>query len=362
MGIKSSFNTFLREKCPEIFGEIHISEYAYSKIAIDISLYLNKYKATGGDEYWKKYFIKLISSLRRNQIHCVFIFDGKSPPEKEAERLKRKQERAKLEKNVFELESSLEEYYKTGIINESLVKLYNSRKSKPSLLSNNFDINWVEEKIKQKRSQLYQIYPEDYESIKELFNILDIPYYTAPLEAEKMCAKLNIDGLVDAVLSEDTDVMAYSTPHFLSKIDTNNDTCIRIKKECLLKSLDFNEEEFLDFCIMCGTDYNNNIPKIGSKTSFKHITKFRNIENFNEKTNTDVTILNHNRVRELFIEFEDYHISNIPYCGHPDFDKLKEYAEKNHICDDAEGKFSEEKFEKLKKDFKLNILVFEDEE
>lgn len=101
MGIKSSFNSFLREKCPEIFEEIHISEYAYSKIAIDISLYINKYKATGGDGHWKKYFIKLITSLRRNQIHCVFIFDGKSPPEKEAERLKRKQERAKLEKNVF---------------------------------------------------------------------------------------------------------------------------------------------------------------------------------------------------------------------------------------------------------------------
>ena len=173
MGIKSSFNTFLKSICPEIFEEIHISEYAYKKIAIDISLYLNKYKAIAGDN-WRASFMNLIACLRRNQIHCVFIFDGKSPIEKEAERQKRRNEREKLELKVFNLECALEDYYKDGSVDKCLQELYT--KGKPTRLlqtskQDYIDMKWVEEKIKKKRSQLYQILPEDFENVKELFNI-----------------------------------------------------------------------------------------------------------------------------------------------------------------------------------------------
>ena len=51
------------------------------KIAIDISLYMCKYKAIYGDN-WLYAFLKLISSLRKNEIHCVFIYDNGAPPEK----------------------------------------------------------------------------------------------------------------------------------------------------------------------------------------------------------------------------------------------------------------------------------------
>ena len=40
MGIKN-LNKFLRDKSNTLFVPIHLSEYAYKKVAIDISLYLN---------------------------------------------------------------------------------------------------------------------------------------------------------------------------------------------------------------------------------------------------------------------------------------------------------------------------------
>ena len=351
MGIKSSFNNFLRQICPDIYEEIHISEFSYKKIAIDISLYLNKYKAISGDN-WKSMFLNLIASLRRNQIHCVFIFDGESPPEKEEEKKKRKNEKLKIEQNLFNLEQSLENYYKTGTVDQLLLDLQNKKKTR--LLSNKtetFDLKFVEETIKKKKSQSYQILPEDYDDIKKLFDILQVPYYTAPMEAEKMCAKLNLDNLVDAVLSEDTDLLAYSCPVFLSKIDTNNDTCIRINHTLLLESIGLTNDEFLDLCIMCGTDYNDNIPKIGSKTAYKHIKNYRSIENFSEKTSTDISILKQDRVRELFTDFEDYGIENIPFCGHPNFDELEYFIKTHKIYTNLE---------KIKNDFTLKIIVFEE--
>ena len=41
MGIKN-LHSFLRSKCPEIYETVHLSEFSYRKIAIDISLYMFK--------------------------------------------------------------------------------------------------------------------------------------------------------------------------------------------------------------------------------------------------------------------------------------------------------------------------------
>ena len=103
MGIKS-INKFLKKICPEIFETIHISEYAYKKVAIDISLYLCKYKAIAGDD-WLKCFINLIACLRKNEVHTVFIFDGPAPPEKQLEQEKRRFHKDQLRIKVKELEN-----------------------------------------------------------------------------------------------------------------------------------------------------------------------------------------------------------------------------------------------------------------
>ena len=330
MGIKSNFNKFLKETCPEVFEEIHLSEYAYKRIAVDISLYLHKFKAVSGDN-WLNSFINLITCFRRNKIHCVFIFDGKSPKEKQKEQSRRREEKAKMENQLIELEEAYKKYEETGVINKCLIDLFNRKKS-PSpkrFLSENhkekINMEWVKSKIKQKRNQLYNICPCDFKNAKHLFDILNVPYYDAPWEAEKTCSKLCLDGKVESVLSEDTDVMAYCSPVFLTRIDTYRDTCVRIKHSDLLESLNLSKEQFVDLCIMCGTDYNKNIYRVGSKSAYKYITKYKTIEDISLNTNLDVSVLNYKRVRELLTDFEKYYISDIPYCGYPDFDKLKTF-------------------------------------
>ena len=123
MGIKSSFNNFLRETCPNIFEPVHISEYSFMKVAIDISLYMHKFKAVCGDR-WLSAFINLIASLRRNEIHCVFIFDGPAPPEKSGEQAKRRDNREKLDLQLYDLEEAVEEYNKSGVVKKCLVDIY----------------------------------------------------------------------------------------------------------------------------------------------------------------------------------------------------------------------------------------------
>jgi flap endonuclease-1 len=354
MGIKN-LNRFIRDICPYVFEEIEISEYRFQRVAIDISLYMNKYKAVAG-ENWLTAFVNLIACLRRNEIHCVFIFDGKPPDEKQDERARRRETRQKMEETLYNLEDALDDYHKTGEVAECLAELYNRRRSPTHkrLLKNDkvtINMEWIENKIRQKRSQLYSIESDDYEKVKELFRVLDVPYYTAPYEAEKMCSKLCIEEKVCAVLSEDTDVLAYGTPIFLSKIDTSKDTCVRVNHEALLSALSITKEQFLDLCIMCGTDYNTNIPKVGSKTAYKKILEHGNIENIGKVGRVDISILKHEVVRKLFIEFGEKTTEEIPYCGRPNFEKLESFMRVNNI------RLS---IERLKRDFTENIVVFED--
>ena len=120
----------MRKNCPEVYEEIHISEYAYKKVAIDTSLFLCKYKAIYGEK-WLVAFINLVSILRKNEIHCVFIYDNGSPPEKEDEKAERVKQREKNKERVYNLELSLEKYFNTGEIEDILLNLYSTIKEKP---------------------------------------------------------------------------------------------------------------------------------------------------------------------------------------------------------------------------------------
>jgi 5'-3' exonuclease len=358
MGI-NNLNTLLRKHCPHVYEEIHLSQYAYKKVAIDISLFLCKYKAICGDN-WVTAFFNLVSSLRRNEIHCVFIYDTGSPPEKDEEKAERAKQREKNEHRVYELEIALEYYYNTGEINDILLEFSNKIKTKDlkRLLSvtslkneESVDIDMIKTKIEKMRSQILNISKEDFDLTRELFTILNIPFYDAPLEAETTCSDLCKRGIVDAVLSEDTDVLAYGAPVFLTKIDTNLDTCVRIVYSEILENLEMTEYEFLDLCIMCGCDYNKNIPKIGAETSFKYIKQYKTIDEFSLKTNTDVSILNHIRTRELFLDYEKINLTSVPFCGTPDFEKLEEFISKYKLAINIET---------LKKNFTHVIIVMEE--
>lgn len=356
MGIHN-LNKFLRNNCPNIYEEIHISEYSFKKVAIDISLYLCKFKTICGDR-WLSAFINLITCLRKNEVHCVFIYDSGAPPEKEAERKERAEHRAKLEEKVYKLEYALEKFHLTNEVDQLLIDTYKKKKSgakaPPRLMrktNDDIDIEFLQDVVEKMRGQILDIRPEDFQKTKELFDILKVPYFNAPLEAETMCADLCKRGLVDAALSEDTDVLAYASPIFLSKINTSNSTCTRINYTEMLRNLEISSDTFLDLCIMCGTDYNKNIFRVGPEKAYKYLQTHENIENIAANTSLDVEVLHHVRGRELFRNYEQADIK-IPYCGEPDFEKLAVFIAKNNIRCSIEG---------LKKAFvHQTLIVFEE--
>jgi hypothetical protein len=70
-----NLSKFIRDKFPEAIEIIAVSEYAYKIVAVDTSLYMCKFKAVCGEERWLAEFIRLVATLRANEIHCVFVID-----------------------------------------------------------------------------------------------------------------------------------------------------------------------------------------------------------------------------------------------------------------------------------------------
>jgi len=328
MGIKN-LNKFIKTKFPSAIIDIDLENLRFKKIAVDTSLYLYKYKALNGGE-WIISFIDLICCLKELNIHPTFVFDGKPPAEKCLEKDKRSSARDKLENTIIELEIDYNEYINTGILSENLKKFYKEHSKNTRLLGKDkINDNLLEKLVNSKKNQLINVTKDDIILLKKVLNLMGINYITAVSEAEKTCAKLCIDNKVDAVLSEDTDLIPYGTPYILNKINIYNKTVKAIDFKVLLETINFTHEQMIDFCIMCGTDYNNNIPKIGNAGAFKLIEKHKNIDNIPDLEN--IELLKHNTVRNLFNNFDECDSPNIEYSKKPDFENLTNLFSLNNI-------------------------------
>lgn len=345
MGIKN-LNKLLYKYCPEAFTEKHISEFAFKTIAIDTSLYVCKFKSIHGDD-WLQHIFYLVAKLRENDIHVVFIFDGKAPEDKNDEREDRIKKRKILEDKVMNLQMSINNYHETNEIDKNLNKFTHK-----NILNNKimFNISDAEQYLSKVKKQIITKSPNDFKLIKELLDVLNVPWYMAPMEAECAATDLCKRGLVEAVLSEDTDCLTYGCPILITKFKSYTGIYTEVNYNTILEKLEITSEQFIDLCIMCGCDYNKNIPRVGVMKSFDLIKKYNDIDEISKNTKLDTSILKYKRCRELFTNYIKMDIKEVPYCGMPEKDIILDYLRNNNI------KASESLIEKS---FIHNVIVFE---
>ena len=277
-------------------------------------------------------------TLRNNDISCIYIYDKKAPKEKHEKQQERKHKKLKAEKKIEEIKEALALYEEHGVVRDILTNIMFKRTNKSLRKILHSDQNYVvkqiiEDEIRAQENQSINITWDEIDASKELLSILGVCFMDSHDEAETMCSHLCVAGQVDAVLSNDTDVLAYGTPKFLTNLDIFQKTCIEIDYEMMLESISMDKAMFTDFCIMCGTDYNSNIYRIGHTKAYRFITTLGSIEELKRnKPDLDISVLNHERVREIFkVPDNVTQVNLIP--REVDKDKLKEFSIKNHFRD-----------------------------
>nr|QBK87422.1 MAG: flap endonuclease [Marseillevirus LCMAC201] len=304
MGIKDLCQ-FLRKTAPDLVVEVPLSSLSGQRLAVDASVYLYKFICIDNQfkGQWVDMFINFIVWLRKNNIRPVFVFDGKPPPQKERTQKERRANRHRIEQKVLELEELLETLSECNI-NESISadlkkRIDDAVNQDTQYWSRKEVMREINTRFKKENSKAIHIGPAENKKIQDLLTFIGLPWFKASGEAERTCAWLCKWGYVKGVVTTDSDVLAYGVPIFVQDVRVNQDTCKIIRHQDILEVLDLTEDQFRDFCIMCGTDYNERMPGIGPVSAYKLMCKHNDLDGM-AMTTIDTSILHYDEGRVLF--------------------------------------------------------------
>ncbi|MEW6528302.1 MAG: flap endonuclease-1 [Candidatus Micrarchaeota archaeon] len=131
--------------------------------------------------------------------------------------------------------------------------------------------------------------PEMIDEAKQLLSILGIPYINAPSEGEAQSAYMVKKNIAYASASQDYDSLLFGAPRFIRNLSVTGkrkvprqDRYILVEPEEIifnevLSSLQITHEQLILMGIMCGTDFNPGIKKIGPKTALKIVKEHKNL-------------------------------------------------------------------------------------
>lgn len=135
----------------------------------------------------------------------------------------------------------------------------------------------------QLRNMTYRVTQEDIDSTKQMLDLMGIPWIQAPEEADEVCVWLTHqreDGVrwVKGVVSNDLDMLPLGCKYlfknmsaFLNKRAAQESTIQVISLPRTLRGLRMTYHQFIDACVMLGTDYSKNIPGVGPVKTFQMI-------------------------------------------------------------------------------------------
>ena len=349
MGIKDLYKV-LASECPDVLKTVKLDDFVGFRVAVDISIFLYKDVRTTGNEKWLNLFIQFLCMLKKRSIKAVCIFDGsEAPKEKRPEQLKRRNTVQKASDKMEEI-ISLVKIFKDDYLptKRDTSKYKDVVRGFLHLKPHQDDINYKDPalvidlltiKIGKYKKQIMPITSVYADIAKEVIECLGLAWYQATGEAEALCSYMAINGQVDAVLTEDTDVLAYGTPCLMSKVDARKGTVCMIRLQELLQEIDMSFLQFRDMCIMLGCDYNERVklvpekkknPKpVGMKTAIQLIRKYKSIDKM-DKILYNKEVLKVERCRDIFTPPAEFELDHEPLNKPIDVERLEAFLFKNN--------------------------------
>ncbi|KAF7502061.1 hypothetical protein GJ744_007608 [Endocarpon pusillum] len=179
-----------------------------------------------------------------------------------------------------------------------------------------------------KASKISQAYPEFQKSIDvtphmarqliEELKKLDIQYVVAPYEADAQLAYLEKKGIINAILSEDSDLLVYGAKRLITKLDQHGD-CIEISRSDFASCRDmtlagFTDADFRLMAVLSGCDYLASINKIGLKTAHTYVRKYKRVEKIVHMLQFEKKFVVPNGYLECFYEAERTFLHHRVFC------------------------------------------------
>tara|TARA_B100000513_G_scaffold52762_1_gene19986 strand:- start:690 stop:2858 length:2169 start_codon:yes stop_codon:yes gene_type:complete len=240
--------------------DAHLSRFRGQRVAIDGYFWLHKAakccplemaRGMVTDKY-VNYCLRQLDMLTSNGLIPTMVFDGAALPAKRGTEVARRAER---ERNRMEADALL----KQGERQRALEAYHKSVDVKPE---------------------------HAYELVRALRR-RGVNYVIAPYEADAQLAFLARHRHVDLVLTEDSDLLAFGSPAVLYKLDGATQTGRLLRRDALQHARaepargaqrgallfepweEWDQNLFLDMCILAGCDYLPSLPGLGLRSAHK---------------------------------------------------------------------------------------------
>ncbi|KAJ3555732.1 hypothetical protein NM688_g2413 [Phlebia brevispora] len=110
--------------------------------------------------------------------------------------------------------------------------------------------------------------------IMMMLRLFGIPYITAPMEAEAQCAELLSLGLVDGIITDDSDVFLFGGARVLRNMFNQSKTVECFLLSDLERELSLDREKLVRLAYLLGSDYTDGLPGVGPVVAMELLTEF----------------------------------------------------------------------------------------
>ena len=117
---------------------------------------------------------------------------------------------------------------------------------------------------------------------QQLLGLFGLPYITAPMEAEAQCAELVSLGLVDGIVTDDSDVFLFGGTRVYKNMFNQNKFVECYLMSDLEKEYALYRRNLISFAHLLGSDYTEGIPGVGPVTALEIVSEFPRLEEFRD--------------------------------------------------------------------------------
>ncbi|KAL8994870.1 MAG: hypothetical protein Q9188_006945 [Gyalolechia gomerana] len=120
---------------------------------------------------------------------------------------------------------------------------------------------------------------------QQLLKLFGLPYITAPMEAEAQCAELVSLGLVDGIVTDDSDIFLFGGTRVYKNMFNQAKFVECYLTSDLEKEYSLDRQKLIGVAHLLGSDYTEGIPSVGPVTALEILSEFDTLEAFAEWCN-----------------------------------------------------------------------------
>ena len=133
----------------------------------------------------------------------------------------------------------------------------------------------LKHEVRQAKQGAEHVTDEMYRDVQELLTLFGIPYIIAPQEAEAQCAYLNQHKLVDAVITDDSDVFLFGASHVYRNFFAEKKYCEVYTADRIKRELGLDRDRFIQLALLLGSDYTEGVGGVGIVNALEIVSAFK---------------------------------------------------------------------------------------